>query len=180
MEHFAPWEWGSYGHNVRIFEHCTILKPEMIRLGDGVRIDAMTRIEGGMGVDIGANVHIGSGSKLNIGGGELVFGAHSGCSVNVVIATGNPDLSYKLISAAEAPEDCHVIKQCTVIGQYVVIFAGAVICPGVSIGDGAVIGAGAVVTKDVPAWEIWAGNPAKQIGVRTVSQVGMDEGMHQI
>jgi len=46
--------------------------------------------------------------------------------------------------------------------------------------DGAVIGAGAVVTKDVPAWEIWAGNPAKQIGVRTVSQVGMDEGMHQI
>lgn len=169
MEHFAPWEWGNYGHNVRIYEHCTILKPDMIRLADEVRIDAGVRIEGGMGVDIGANVHIGSGSKLNIGGGELVFGAHSGCSVNVVIATGNPDLNYRLISAAEAPEDCHVIKQCTVIGEYVVIFAGAVICPGVTIGDGAVIGAGAVVTKDVEPWAIVAGVPAQEIGRREVT-----------
>lgn len=29
------------------------------------------------------------------------------------------------------------------------------------IGKGAVIGAGSVVTKDVPAGEVWAGNPAK-------------------
>ena len=31
------------------------------------------------------------------------------------------------------------------------------------IGDGAVIGAGSVVTKDVPAGEIWAGNPARKL-----------------
>lgn len=177
---YMPKLWGHYGHGIRIYEHCTILKPEMIRLGDSVRIDARVRIEGGLGVAIGERTHVGAGSKLNIGGGELVFGAHSGCSVNVVIATGNPDLSYKLISAAEAPEDCHVIKRKTVIGQYVVIFAGAILCPGVTIGDGAIIGAGAVVTKDVPAWEIWAGNPAKFIKRRECSAVGMDEGMHQI
>ena len=28
------------------------------------------------------------------------------------------------------------------------------------IGKGAVIGAGSVVTKDIPEFEIWAGNPA--------------------
>jgi galactoside O-acetyltransferase len=33
----------------------------------------------------------------------------------------------------------------------------------VSIGEGAVVGAGSVVTKDVPAWTIVAGNPAKVI-----------------
>ena len=35
------------------------------------------------------------------------------------------------------------------------------ILKGVTIGKGAIIGANAVVTKDVPAYEIWAGNPAR-------------------
>ena len=119
--YLAPWLFKSYGHGVRIYEHCTILKPEMISIGDHARIDARTRIEGGMGCDIGERTHIGSGSALNVGGGELSFGSHSGCSVNVVIATGNPDYSYLKISAAEAPEDCHVIKRRTTIGEYVVL-----------------------------------------------------------
>ena len=33
---------------------------------------------------------------------------------------------------------------------------------GVKIGNGAIIGMGSVVTKDVPDYEIWAGNPAKK------------------
>jgi acetyltransferase-like isoleucine patch superfamily enzyme len=39
----------------------------------------------------------------------------------------------------------------------------AIILKGVSIGEGAIIGAGSVVTKDVPAWTIAAGNPARII-----------------
>jgi len=34
------------------------------------------------------------------------------------------------------------------------------------IGQGAVVGAGSVLTKDVPEYEIWAGNPAVKIGER--------------
>ena len=153
-----------------IYEPVLILKPEMVTLAESGRIDANVRIEGGLGVTIGDNVHVGFGSALNIGGGELVFGAHSGCSVNVVIATGNPDLSYKSISAAEAPEDCHVVKQKTVIGEHVVIFAGAILTPGITVGDGAIIAAGAVVTKDIPSFEIWAGVPAKKIGERKITK----------
>ena len=41
------------------------------------------------------------------------------------------------------------------------IGAGSTILPGITIGDGAMIGAGSVVTKDVPAGEVWVGNPAK-------------------
>jgi len=39
----------------------------------------------------------------------------------------------------------------------------SIILKGVTIGEGAIVGAGSVVTKDVPAWTIVAGNPAKVI-----------------
>jgi phosphonate metabolism protein (transferase hexapeptide repeat family) len=51
---------------------------------------------------------------------------------------------------------------CT-IGHDVWIGHGAVILPGVSIGTGAVIGAGAVVTKDVGAYQVAVGVPARVI-----------------
>lgn len=44
------------------------------------------------------------------------------------------------------------------------IGAGATILPGVVVGAGAMVGAGSVVTHDVPAGEVWIGNPAKRIG----------------
>jgi len=37
------------------------------------------------------------------------------------------------------------------------------ICPGVTIGEYAVVGAGAVVTKDIPAYAVVGGVPAKVI-----------------
>lgn len=49
------------------------------------------------------------------------------------------------------------------IGHDVWIGHGAIVLPGRSIGSGAVIAAGAVVTKDVPAYTIVAGNPARPI-----------------
>ncbi|MBM6759079.1 acyltransferase [Bacteroides mediterraneensis] len=38
-----------------------------------------------------------------------------------------------------------------------------IILKGVTIGEGAIVGAGSVVTKDVPAWTVAGGNPAKVI-----------------
>ena len=50
------------------------------------------------------------------------------------------------------------------IGSDVFIGARAIILKGVHIGDGSIIGAGAVVTKDVAAYSIAAGNPARIVG----------------
>src|SRR3954466_12975706 len=62
-------------------------------------------------------------------------------------------------------EDCEIAPNAVIcghaeIGKGVKIGVNASILPHRKVGDGARIGAGAVVTKDVPAGEVWAGNPA--------------------
>ena len=56
------------------------------------------------------------------------------------------------------------------IGHDVWIGANSIIVSGVTVGTGAVIAAGAVVTKDVPAYGIVAGNPAKILRYRIASE----------
>ena len=56
----------------------------------------------------------------------------------------------------------------TVIKKGASIGANATILCGITIGANSMIGAGSIVTKDIPAGELWVGNPAKflrKIGV---------------
>jgi phosphonate metabolism protein (transferase hexapeptide repeat family) len=57
------------------------------------------------------------------------------------------------------------------IGHDVWIGHGAIVLPGRNIGTGAVIAAGAVVTKDVPAYTIVAGNPARIVRRRFSEEI---------
>lgn len=43
---------------------------------------------------------------------------------------------------------------------------GVIVLPGVTVGNGAIVGAGSVVTKDVPAYHIAVGNPARVLRPR--------------
>jgi UDP-2-acetamido-3-amino-2,3-dideoxy-glucuronate N-acetyltransferase len=53
----------------------------------------------------------------------------------------------------------------TSLRQGASIGANATVLCGVEIGAGAMIGAGSVVTRDVPAGELWLGNPARKRGM---------------
>lgn len=55
-----------------------------------------------------------------------------------------------------------VIGGYCVIGHNVKIGVNACLRPNVVVGDGARIGAGAVVVSDIPAGELWYGNPARR------------------
>ena len=57
-------------------------------------------------------------------------------------------------------------QQNTAIGRDAWIGRRAIIMRGITIGDGAIVAANAVVTKDVPAYAVVAGVPARVIGER--------------
>jgi len=66
-------------------------------------------------------------------------------------------------------EDCELAPGTTigghvVLGNKVRCGVGVLVKPFVKVGDGARLGMGAVVNRDVPAGEVWVGNPAEEIG----------------
>lgn len=56
------------------------------------------------------------------------------------------------------------------IGENTFIGARAMILPGISVHKNAVVGAQSVVSKDVAPNQIVAGNPAMEVGIRTIAQ----------
>ncbi len=86
-------------------------------------------------------------------------------STSPVFYKGKDSIKKKM-SEYERPKDPR-----TIIGNDVWIGDRVIIKSGVIIGDGAVIGMGSIVTKNVGAYEIWAGVPAKMIRERFQKQL---------
>jgi putative colanic acid biosynthesis acetyltransferase WcaF len=87
-------------------------------------------------------------------------------SQHTYLCSGSHDIASREFKLTTAP---------IVIESGAWIAAKAFIGPGVRIGKMAVVGAASVVVKDVPEATIVAGNPAKQIGVRTFREGPADE-----
>lgn len=108
----------------------------------------------GKNITIGEDVFINSGCHFQDQGGIEIG---DGCLIghNVVLATVN--------HALEPSQDRKNVYAPISIGRKVWIGSNVTVLPGVSIGDWAVIAAGAVVTKNVPAYTVVGGVPAKVI-----------------
>jgi acetyltransferase-like isoleucine patch superfamily enzyme len=106
----------------------------------------------GKNITIGKNVFINSGCHFQDQGG-ITIGDNSLIGHNVVLATINHDLE---------PENNRKNHYAPImLGKHVWIGSNATVLAGVTIGDWAVVAAGAVVTKDVPAYTVVGGVPAK-------------------
>jgi acetyltransferase-like isoleucine patch superfamily enzyme len=85
------------------------------------------------------------GRRVLIGGGVRIFDSDFH-----VLPQARPSARNPATRPVKIEDDAFV-------GAYATILKGA------TIGRGAVIGAGSVVTAHVPAYEVWAGNPARRI-----------------
>lgn len=122
-----------------------------------------------IGCKVGKDVFIGDHVRVDAGHADLIIledHAHiaGGCRLlchqrdlsNYHVGDDYAKLGYKLSPIC--------LKKGSLIGMETMIM------PGVTIGEGAIVGAGSLVTKDIPAWTIATGRPAK-----VVKQIPMRE-----
>ncbi len=89
--------------------------------------------------------------------GTIELRARCTIAQEAYLCTGTHDFSVINLSLQTAP---------IVVGEDCFVGARAFILPGVTLGDRSIIGACSVVSKDVPADQIVAGQPAKLIRMR--------------
>ena len=164
------------------------IKCEKLQIGAQAFIDDDVVIyghDGGEGVSLGPRVHIYRGTIIEAGsGGRVIIGEfshiQSNCSLKGFVSdlrigsqvqiapqcTFSPydhnfdDLSQPIWSQGLRSKGPIVIEDDAWLG------VGVRVLEGVTIGRGAIIGAGSVVTRDVPAYAIAVGVPARVIGNR--------------
>lgn len=130
------------GKNSKVNLGVNINRPENMEIGDN------TYINGGI-------FSIGSNSRITIGNDCLI-------SYDVFFRT----FSHNYLDSEQLIRRQGEWEKDIVVGNDVWIGYGAKIMPGVRLNDGCVVGAGAVVTKDVDAYTVVAGIPARMIKKR--------------
>lgn len=134
----VKYPWVRYHGFVRVMHDVSFAKGMDIEIGNNVQF--------GPYCDIATNVHL--GNNILLAGRVSVVGRHD----------HRFDEPLKTIWQGERGNN-----GVTIVEDDVWIGTGSVILSGVIIGRGSIIAAGSVVTKDIPACEIWGGNPAHKI-----------------
>ena len=130
-----------------------------------------------IGCHVGKDIFVGDNVRIDAGHADLIYiGDHTHIAGGSRLLCHQRDLSNYCQGDdyAKLPYRLGEIH----IGKGVMIGMESFIMPGVSIGDGTLIGASSLVTKDIPAWTIATGRPAKvvkQIPLRNECIVSDDQ-----
>lgn len=120
------------------------------------------------GVNCKNHIYIGPGALFMATRADINIGSHVMFGPNVTVITGNHrvDIIGKWIDDIKNSDKLSENDQTVNFVGDNWIGANAIILKGVTVNRGSIIAAGAVVTKDVPAYAIVGGNPAKVLKMR--------------
>jgi galactoside O-acetyltransferase len=120
-------------------------------------------------VEIGSRTHVGGGTLLDAAE-RIVIGDDVLVAFDVIVmdhdshALGFERWRHDVAQWIEGRKDWTWVKRSAVeIADKAWIGARALLLKGVHVGEGAIVAAGSVVTRDVPAWTLVGGNPAKEL-----------------
>ena len=160
----VKYKFKKIGKNVEIGDNVYFRYPELVEIGDNVTIDEFCYFT--TELKIGNYVHISPHCSV-IGGrkGKLVLENYSGLAAGCRVVCCSDNLLGDGLTNPTIPEKYHSSVKYTQIsiGAHAVVGTGCVIHPGISIGEGAVVGSMSLVTKDIEAWTINIGIPAKKV-----------------
>jgi acetyltransferase-like isoleucine patch superfamily enzyme len=115
-----------------------------------------------MGAKVGKDCFIGYEVWVDMTNTHLVeLEDHVHIAGRCLLLCHQRDLSDYYIGDDYAKLSYH--KKKIVLKKGCLLGMGTFVMPGVTIGEGAIVGAGSLVTKDIPAWTIATGRPAKVI-----------------
>jgi galactoside O-acetyltransferase len=129
-----------YGQDIKIHPLASIVKPEVIEVGDFSVIDDFAFINGGAGIKIGKHVHIASFVSV-VGGGELIIGDHTIIGHGTKIITAINSYQNQDAVPADLLEDLGAAnKGKVIIEKGVFIGNDVVVHPNTRIREGSIIG----------------------------------------
>ena len=131
--------WLSFAHMPMLPQH----RAKILKLG-GVNFSGRAMVYSGVRIDTVAPDKIYIGKNVAITSGTTILTHYL-----------NPEIKGRYFSLGEVH-----------IEDDVFIGVNTIICNSVTIGKGAILGAGSVVTKDIPPYQVWAGNPSHYIKER--------------
>lgn len=160
---FEPADLGTCGEGCVFEAGCLIFHPQNVHLGRNVYLGHQAILKGyhENEMRIGDETWIGQQCFFHSAGG-ITIGARVGIGPGVRILTSAHAEAGRGIPILFSPID----RAPVVIEDDADLGVGSIVLPGVTIGRGAQVGAGAVVSRDVPAYAVAAGVPARVIRER--------------